>query len=128
MKHDKEEWFDEKIDLENKLQISIMELKSAKEQIQDQKIKADLATDELEIFKKKWKERDQTQQNSSQNNQKEIQDLQNKLQRKSEDLESLSIKHANLLISTKELSENLLPDVNSEVAGELAVVKQELKR
>ena len=64
----------------------------------------------------------------SQNNQKEIQDLQNKLQRKSEDLESLSIKHANLLISTKELSENLLPDVNSEVAGELAVVKQELKR
>ena len=128
MKHDKEEWFDEKIDLENKLQISIMELKSAKEQIEDQKIKADLATDELEIFKKKWKERDQTQQNSSQNNQKEIQDLQNKLQRKSEDLESLSIKHANLLISTKELSENLLPDVNSEVAGELAVVKQELKR
>ena len=126
LKHEKEEWFDEKIDLENKLQISIMELKSAKEQIQDQKIKADLATDELEIFKKKWKERDQSQQTSSKTNQKEIQDLQQQLQRKSEDLESLSIKHANLLISTKE-SENL-PDVNSEVASELAVVKQELKR
>ena len=126
LKNEKEEWFDEKIDLENKLQISIMELKSAKEQIQDQKIKADLATDELEIFKKKWKERDQSQQNSSKTNQKEIQDLQHQLQRKSEDLESLSIKHANLLISTKE-SENL-PDVNSEVASELAVVKQELKR
>ena len=52
--------------------------------------------------------------------------MQHKLQRKSEDLESLSIKHANLLLSTKE-SENL-PDVNSEVVGELAVVKQELKR
>ena len=126
LKHEKELWFDEKIDLENKLQISIMELKSAKEQIQDQKIKADLATDELEIFKKKWKERDQSQQNSSKSNQKEIHDLQHQLQRKSEELESLSIKHANLLISTKE-SENL-PDVNSEVASELAVVKQELKR
>ena len=68
LKHEKEEWFDEKIDLENKLQISIMELKSAKEQIQDQKIKADLATDELEIFKKKWKERNLLNlQNSSEN-------------------------------------------------------------
>ena len=75
--------------------------------------------DELSIFKKKWQEREQSQQNASHSSQQIIKDLQNQLQRKNEDLESISIKHANLLISTNVSKE--LPIMNSEVANELAI-------
>ena len=116
-------WIEENLSKDSEIQTLSKKVSSLKEELQDQKIKADLAIDELSIFKKKLQGRDLSQQNS---NQETIKDLQQKLQRKTEDLESLSLKHANLLISMKESKE--LPVVNNEVAHELSVMKQELKR
>ena len=123
LQQEKYTWIDEKLSKESEIQTLSKQVSNLKEDLQDQKIKADLATDELSIFKKKLQGRDLSQQNS---NQETIKDLQQKLQRKTEDLESLSLKHANLLISVKESKE--LPVVNKEVAHELSVMKQELKR
>ena len=136
LENEKKDLANEKRTLELQFHQTRLELTALKETFQDQKIKADLATDELNIFKKKWQERELCQQNSFDSSQQIINDLQHQLQRKTEDLESMSIKHANLLISMKETKENesyhqkRIQDleVNSEVASELAIVKQELKR
>ena len=123
LQKEKYTWIDEKLSKESEIQTLFKQVSNLKEDLQDQKIKADLATDELSIFKKKLQGRDLSQDSS---NQETIKDLQQKLLRKTQDLESLSLKHANLLISMKESKE--LPVVNNEVAHELSVMKTELKR
>ena len=106
LENEKQDLANEKRTLELQFHQTRLELTALKETFQDQKIKADLATDELNIFKKKWQERELCQQNSFDSSQQIINDLQHQLQRKTEDLESMSIKHANLLISMKETKEN----------------------
>ena len=52
-----------------------------------------------------------------------------KLSEKNHDYETLSLKHANLLVAKKELEDELMAKISStEVADELAAVKFELKR
>ena len=52
-----------------------------------------------------------------------------KLSEKNHDYETLSLKHANLLVAKKELEDELMAKIcSTEVADELAAVKFELKR